>query len=36
MLRSKHLLENQGRAVISAGLSAEIEGVGDAAAEAFA
>ena len=36
MLRPRHSLENQGSAVLFAELSAEIEGVGDAAAEAFA
>ena len=36
MLRSKHSPENQGGAVLFAELSAEIEGVGDAAVEAFA
>ena len=36
MLRPRHSLENQGGAVLFAELSAEIEGVGDAAVEAFA
>lgn len=36
MLRSKHSLENHGGAVLFAEPSAEIEGVGDAAAKAFA
>ena len=36
MLRSKYSLENHGLAMLFAELSAEIEGVGDAAAEAFA
>ena len=36
MLRSRHSLENQSGAVLFAEPSAEIEGVGDAAAEAFA
>ena len=36
MLRPRHSLENHGLAMLFAELSAEIEGVGDAAAEAFA
>ena len=36
MLRPKYSLENQGLAMLFAELSAEIEGVGDAAAEVFA
>ncbi len=36
MLRSKHSLENQGGAVLAARAFVEIEGVGDAAAKAFA
>ena len=35
MLRPRHSLENHGLAMLFAGPSAEIEGVGDAAAEAF-
>ena len=35
MLRSKHSLENHGLAMLFAELSAEIEGVGDAANEAI-
>ena len=35
MLRSKHSLENHGLAMLFAELSAEIEGVGDAAAKVF-
>ena len=33
--RPRHSLENQGRAMLLAELSAEIEGVGDAAVEVF-
>ena len=36
MLRPKYSLENHGLAMLFAELSAEIEGVGDAAAEVFA
>ena len=36
MLRSKRSFENQGGAVLFAEPSAEIEGVGDAAAKTFA
>ena len=36
MLRSKYSLDNHGLATLFAERSAEIEGVGDAAAEAFA
>ena len=36
MLRPRHSFENHGLAMLFAELSVEIEGVGDAAVEAFA